>query len=104
MPGVGAGPGVWHGVTSACRGGSHVPISADPVWASYFVGYAVYSYAARHVDPGIGDGWQVPLGGGYYLCMIDEPDEGYVMKGDCSGSPPIEAITQLGQQQDDGRR
>jgi len=65
----------------------------------YFVAYAVYSYAARHVDPGIGDGWQVPLGGGYDLCMIDEPDEGYVMKGDCSGSPPIDAITQLGQQE-----
>ena len=75
------------------------PFLLIPFGLSYFVVYAVYSYVARHVDPGIGDGWQVPLGGGYYLCMIDEPDEGYVMKGDCSGSPPIGAITQVGQQQ-----
>ena len=39
-----------------------------------FVGYAMLSYS-RGYDPGIGDSWQVPLGGGYSLVMIDTPEQ-----------------------------
>lgn len=60
-----------------------------------FVGYALYCEMVRKVDPGIGDGWQVPVGNNYYLCMIDVPDNGYLMSYGCSGSPIIDGITEI---------
>src|SRR5258708_34461696 len=29
------------------------------------------------------------------FCMIDVPDDGYLMKGECSGSPPVAKITEI---------
>jgi hypothetical protein len=60
-----------------------------------FAGYAVWCVAIRSVDPGIGDGWQVPVGNDHYFCMIDVPDSGYVLKGGCSGGPIVAEITEL---------
>jgi hypothetical protein len=61
-----------------------------------FTGYAVWCAAIRDVDPGIGDGWQVPLGHDLFFCMIDVPDEGFLLKGGCSGSAIVAEITELG--------
>jgi hypothetical protein len=60
-----------------------------------FAGYAIWCEAVRHVDPGIGDGWRVPVGNDLYFCMIDVPDDGYLLKGGCSGAPIVHGITEL---------
>jgi hypothetical protein len=43
-----------------------------------FVGYAIFCGTVRDVDPGLGDWWQVPIGHGYALVMIDVTDVGSV--------------------------
>jgi hypothetical protein len=60
-----------------------------------FAGYAIWCETVRHVDPGIGDGWRVPVGNDLYFCMIDVPDDGYLLKGGCSGAPIVHGITEL---------
>jgi hypothetical protein len=60
-----------------------------------FAGYAIWCEAVRHVDPGIGDGWRVPVGNDFSFCMIDVPDNGYLLKGGCSGAPIVHGITEL---------
>ena len=60
-----------------------------------FISYAIWCGVARQVDPGLGDSWAVPIGNDYYFCMIDVTDHGYLMKGSCSGSPPVSDIVQL---------
>ncbi len=69
-----------------------VLIALGLVW---FVGYAAYSWSVRRVDPGLGDSWAVPLRHGYFFCMIDVTDRGYLMKDGCSGSPPVYDIREL---------
>ena len=59
------------------------------------IGYAFHCELVRKVDPGIGDGWQVPLGNDYYLCMIDTPEHGYLMRHECSGSPISDGISKI---------
>jgi hypothetical protein len=49
----------------------------------------------RDIDPGIGDSWRVPIGNDWYFCMIDVPDNGYLLKGGCSGAPIVDGITEL---------
>ena len=58
-----------------------------------FAGYAICCEA---VDAGIGDGWRVPVGNDHYFCMIDVPEEGYLLKGGCSGAPIVRGINKLG--------
>jgi hypothetical protein len=60
-----------------------------------FIGYAFYCEMVRKVDPGMGDGWQVPVGNDYYLCMIDVPENGYLIRHGCSGSPIIDGISKI---------
>ena len=60
-----------------------------------FAGYAIWCEAVRHVDPGIGDVWRVPVGNDLSFCMIDVPDDGYLLKGGCSGAPIVHGITEL---------
>jgi len=60
-----------------------------------FIGYAVWCEGVRHVDAGIGDSWMVPVGNDHFFCMIDVPEHGYLLKGGCSGSPPISNIVEL---------
>jgi hypothetical protein len=61
----------------------------------WFFAYAAYSWSVRKVDPGLGDTWAVPLRNGYFFCMIDVTEHGYLMKGGCSGAPPVHSITAL---------
>ena len=61
-----------------------------------FVGYAIWCETVRGVDPGIGDAWRVPVGNDHYFCMIDVPEEGYLLKGGCTGAPIVYGITELG--------
>jgi hypothetical protein len=60
-----------------------------------FGGYAIWCETVRHVDAGIGDVWQVPVGNDHYFCMIDVPENGYLLKGGCSGSPIVDEISEL---------
>jgi hypothetical protein len=60
-----------------------------------FAGYAIWCETFRHVDVGIGDVWQVPVGNDHYFCMIDVPDNGYLLKGGCSGRPIVDEIIEL---------
>lgn len=53
------------------------PLAVIGVFAG-FVAYATWCETVREVDPGIGDTWQVPLGNGYHLCMIDTPERAFV--------------------------
>ena len=46
-----------------------------------FLGYAIWCKVFRGVDPGIGDGWQVPIANSVYFCMIDDTDDGYLLEG-----------------------
>lgn len=61
-----------------------------------FAAYAIWCETIRGVDPGIGDGWQVPVGNDHYFCMIDVPEEGYLLKGSCSGAAIVDGITRIG--------
>ena len=72
-----------------------LPFVLIPVGLFWFLGYAAYSSLVRNVDPGLGDSWKVPLPHGYFFCMIDVTDQGYLMKGGCSGSPRVNGIRQL---------
>lgn len=65
-----------------------------------FTVYATWCEAIRGVDPGIGDGWQVPVGNDHYFCMIDVPEEGYLLKGGCSGAALVDGITLIGSSDD----
>jgi hypothetical protein len=74
-----------------------LPFALIPVGLIWFFAYAVFCGTVRHVDPGLGDSWYVPLRHGYYFCMIDTTDEGFLMKNECSGEPPVSAIRELAQ-------
>jgi hypothetical protein len=74
-----------------------LPIGLIPIGVVWFIGYAVYCDYVRHVDPGLGDVAVVPLSDGYRFCMIDVPDKGFIMKDGCTGTPPIDDVTQLTQ-------
>ena len=54
----------------------------------------------RGVDPGFGDGWEVPIKNGYKFCMIDDTKSGYIMKDECSGSTDLAGITKINIQGD----
>lgn len=54
-----------------------------------FVVYAVWCEDVRHVDPGIGDTWYLPVVNGYDLVMIDTPEQAYLQP------PPREHASQL---------
>lgn len=43
-----------------------------------FVIYAIWCFSFRQVDPGIGDGWSVPIANGYRIEMIDVPDKAWI--------------------------
>ena len=60
-----------------------------------FIIYGIWCETVRHVDAGIGDSWEVPVGNGYFFCMIDVTESGYLMQGGCSGEPLIDNITNL---------
>jgi hypothetical protein len=72
-----------------------LPFILIPLGLAWFFAYAAYSWSVRKVDPGLGDSWAVPLRNGYFFCMIDVTDHGYLMKDGCSGAPPVHGITQL---------
>src|SRR5258708_5442208 len=72
-----------------------LPFALIVVGLFWFFGYAAYSWSVRKVDPGLGDSWAVPLRHGYFFCMIDVTDQGYLMKDGCSGSPPVLDIREL---------
>jgi hypothetical protein len=60
-----------------------------------FLTYGIWCDMRRHVDPGIGDLWTVPVGNGYSFCMTDVPEGAYLQKDGCSGSPLVGGITDL---------
>jgi hypothetical protein len=72
-----------------------LPLVLIAVGLVWFFGYAAYSWTVRRVDPGLGDSWAVPLQHGYFFCMIDVTEHGYLMKDGCTGTPPIYEIRQL---------
>ncbi len=65
-----------------------------------FIAYGIWCEKVRHVDAGIGDSWMVPVGNDHFLCMIDIPEHGYLLKGGCSGSPAISDIVELAEVED----
>lgn len=79
---------------------SLLPFIAMVVAMVWFMGYWTYSEAVRGVDPGLGDSWSVPIRYDYFFCMIDTTDDGYLMEGGCSGSPPVGGIEALAQSGD----
>jgi len=60
-----------------------------------FIGYAVWCERVRHVDPGIGDGWAVPVANNYSFWMIDVPEHGSLTKDDGTRAPVISDIVEL---------
>ena len=92
----------WHQRRTFGRGGivTTVAAAAFPFLllgyaGAAFAGYAIWCETVRDVDPGLGDGWRVPVGNDHYFCMIDVPDDGYLLKGGCSGAPVVHGITAL---------
>jgi hypothetical protein len=71
-----------------------LPILMFGYGGAAFVGYAVWCETLRGVDPGIGDVWRVPVGKDHYFCMIDVPEEGYLLKAGWSGAPIVHGITE----------
>jgi hypothetical protein len=72
-----------------------LPFVLMAVGLAWFVGYATFSVVVRGMDEGIGDGWRVPVGHGWSFCMIDIPEEGYLLKELGSGEPRVSAVTEL---------
>lgn len=77
-------------------------VVAAPLAAGYagvgFLAYAVWCSAVRGVDPGIGDGFVVPLGRGFSLSAIDVPDDAAIYpRHEIDGVPLVPAITRIGQ-------
>jgi hypothetical protein len=60
-----------------------------------FIGYAIWCERVRHVDPGIGDGWAVPVANNYSFWMIDVPDHGSLGKADGSSAAVISDVVEL---------
>jgi hypothetical protein len=83
-------PSRWRAVAAAA-----LPFVLIAVGLGWFFAYAAYSWSVRRVDPALGDSSAVPLKHNYFFCMIDVPDDGYLMKGECSGSPPVAKITEI---------
>jgi hypothetical protein len=102
---IAAGLGYWSWRNSRGRSASKeravaagcLPFVLIPVGLLWFFSYAAYSGIVRKMDPGLGDTWTVPLPHGYFFCMIDVTDHGYLMKDGCSGSPPVDGIRELAQ-------
>ncbi len=102
---VGLGLGVWswrNQRTAPESRGMLRPIAAAALpfvllvyCGATFIAYAIWCEEVRHVDAGIGDSWAVPVGDDHFFCMIDVPDDGYLLKGGCSGAPAVSGITEL---------
>jgi len=60
-----------------------------------FILNATFCEYVRGVDPGLGDGWEVPLKNDYKFCMIDDTKDGYLMRYGCTGSPSLFDITRI---------
>ena len=60
-----------------------------------FIGYAIWCERVRHVDPGIGDGWAVPVANNYSFWMIYIPEHGSLGKEDGSSPAVISDIVEL---------
>lgn len=65
-----------------------------------FIGYAVWCERVRHVDPGIGDGWAVPVANNYSFWMIDVPERGSLGKEDGSSAAVISDVVELAEMGD----
>ncbi|MDX6613543.1 MAG: hypothetical protein QOD75_2729 [Blastocatellia bacterium] len=59
------------------------------------IGYAVWCERVRHVDPGIGDGWAVPVANNYSFWMIDVPEHGSLGKEDDSSAAVVSEVVEL---------
>ncbi len=60
-----------------------------------FIGYATWCERVRHVDPGIGDAWAVPVVNNYSFWMIDIPEHGSLGKEDGSSPAAISDVVEL---------
>jgi hypothetical protein len=65
-----------------------------------FIGYATWCVRVRHVDPGIGDSWVVPVGNNYSFGMIDVPEHGSLLKEGSFGTPVVSDIVELAEASD----
>ena len=68
------------------------PFACWVYFGAAFIAYGAWCVALRDVDPGIGDGFWVPLGCGYYLQMIDTEDHPFITVPD---DPNIESYPDL---------
>jgi hypothetical protein len=77
-------------------GAALLPMLLIATGLAWFAAYAAYCVLIRGVDPAIGDGFMVPLANGYYFCMIDTPEQAFIMKNGCDGVAAVDGVRQVG--------
>jgi hypothetical protein len=73
---------------------SALPFALIVYFGCAFVLYGSWCFLVRNVDPGIGDGWVVPIGNDYTMEMIDTPEDAFIHK---NGEIQIRDITLIGE-------
>lgn len=61
-----------------------------------FIVYGSWCLMVRNVDPGIGDGWIVPVGNGYVMEMIDMPEDAFIHKDNETHVSGIKSVAKAG--------
>lgn len=69
------------------------PFVLIPYFLSTFFIYALWCSLYRGVDPGLGDGFTVPLVNGYALDAIDTPNKGFIQR---KSGDHVYGITHIG--------
>lgn len=57
-----------------------LPFAVIVYFGCAFIVYGSWCFLVRNVDPGIGDGWVVPVGNDYTMEMIDIPENAFIHK------------------------
>lgn len=70
-----------------------LPFALIAYFGCAFILYGYWCLSVRNVDPGIGDGWVVPVGNDYTMEMIDTPENAFIHK---NNEAHIEDIRLLG--------
>ena len=71
-----------------------LPFAMIVYFGCAFILYGSWCSLVRNVDPGIGDGWVVPVGNDYTMEMIDTPENAFIHK---NNEVYIDDIRLLGQ-------
>lgn len=74
-----------------------LPFAMIVYFGCAFIAYGSWCLLVRNVDPGIGDGWVVPVGHDYTMEMIDIPENAFIHKNGETHITNIELVGKIGE-------